>query len=173
MVKKETRGRARVHMQGRERTFASRQYFQADQLPVGGCRSQSVYRMNRDIMLACIFEENHVLMLSILEQSRTRLLELCGSNSVGEATITALLSMASQNSVNCLVVFVACLNMDVHMKKLVVQGYPTYKLCGLPPNKAALFFTYLETKVMLPWLMDERVSSKQLISTVKNYYLVA
>jgi hypothetical protein len=129
--------------------------------------------MNRDIMVACMFEENHMLMISILEQCRKRLIELSGGTVRAEEIISDLFKLANEHALNCQVVFVACLNIDVQLKSLLIEGFSKYKLCPLPARKATLFFTYLEQNIILPWLMDERVSNEQLIRNVKNYYLLS
>jgi hypothetical protein len=129
--------------------------------------------MNRDIMVACMFEENHMLMLTILEQCRNRLVDLGGGTVHAKETISEMFKLAEENALNCQVVFVSCLNIDVQLKSLLIEGFAKYKLCNLQEPKAVLFYQYLENEVILPWLMDERVSSAQLIRNVKTYYLLS
>ena len=124
-------------------------------------------------MIACMFEENHTLMLSILEQCQNRLVDLSGGTVQAKETISQMMKLAQENALNCQVVFVACLNIDVQLKSLLMEGFPKYKLCNLQAPKAVLFYQYLENDIILPWLMDERVSSSQLIRNVKNYYLLS
>jgi hypothetical protein len=120
-----------------------------------------------------MFEQNHLLMVSILEQCRKRLIELCGGTERATEIISDLFTIAKENALNCQVVFVACLNIDVLLKSLLIEGFSKYKLSPLPAPKATLFFIYLENNIILPWLMDERVSNEQLIRSVKSYYLLS
>jgi hypothetical protein len=120
-----------------------------------------------------MFEENHVLMMSVLNQSRGRLEMLGGSTPQMKETISQLLQLASSNILHCQVVFVACLNMDMQLKKMLMDGLVKYKLSKIPEAKAALFFLYLETDIILPWIMDERMSHATLIRNVKDYYLLS
>jgi hypothetical protein len=129
--------------------------------------------MNRDIFIACILEHNHTLMLSLLEQSRKRMIELGGGGSEATATITKLLDLAKENCLHCQVVFLSFLNMDVELKKTLQQGVPRYKLSGLSDAKAVLFYRYLEDQVMLPWLIDETMAHTQMLKTAREMYLVA
>jgi hypothetical protein len=88
-------------------------------------------------------------------------------------TIQDMLQLATDNCVTCQVVFVVCLNIDVQLKQLLIQGLSDYKLCGMSDGKAVLFYKYLESEIILPWLMDERVCNTKLLRQVKEYYLLS
>lgn len=129
--------------------------------------------MNRDIFTACMFEQNHTLMLSLLNQSRRRMADLCGGGEQATAVITQLFEIAAQSCHHCQVVFLAVLNMDTELKRLLLEGIARYKLTGVSEGKAALFYEYLETQIMLPWLINEHVTHTELISKAKELYILA
>jgi hypothetical protein len=128
--------------------------------------------MHRDIPIACLFEENTNLMLSMIKNAAPRMVSICGSGPA-QATMEELLARAQESTEHCQVVFLAILNMDIEMKKELITGIADYRLTGITPQKAALFYTYLERDVLLPWITDESVSNQDLIAVAKQYYLVA
>ena len=140
--------------------------------PISCQQTHTRVRMHRDIAIACLFEENANLMMSMINNAAPRMASICGSGPA-KATMEELVARAQESTEHCQVVFLAMLNMDIEMKKELITGIAEYRLAGITPQKAALFYTYLEKEVLLPWITDESVSNQDLIALAKQNYLVA
>lgn len=71
----------------------------------------------------------------------------------------------------CKAVFFLLLQIDSDMKELVCTG--KFGMAPMPESKAVGFFTALHDEAIQPFLKNSTISMEDLITSIKNLYLVA
>ncbi len=71
------------------------------------------------------------------------------------------------------VMFFLLMDRDVHLKAKLLEGWKELCIPGVDRKKAEVFFLNLGKEILIPWLMDERRSANELISSITDLYLVS
>jgi hypothetical protein len=71
------------------------------------------------------------------------------------------------------VMFFLLMDRDSSLKEKIIQGWPDYCVPGIEPNKASVFFKNLRDEVINPWLIDERKTEDEFVSSCIDLYLVS
>ena len=128
--------------------------------------------LQRDVLLACLFESDQELMRACVLQAAPRVCKQ-GVPSKTPECMQALINKSAESMELLSAVFLVLLLKDMPLKETVLNGIPSQRLKGMHAAKAERFFGYLETDVVMPWLIDERSSCAQMLEKAREMYLVS
>jgi hypothetical protein len=115
-----------------------------------------------DMVFCVLFVGNEDLIRHVVCTSARRL----GADWTQESIVGASL-------VRLRVMFFMLMDRDSSLKEKILEGWSDYCIPGIEPNKASVFFNNLRDDVINPWLIDERKTEDEFVSTCIDLYLVS
>jgi hypothetical protein len=118
--------------------------------------------VKRDMVFCVLFVGDEHLIRHLVTESAQRLDAGDWMEGIRKASLIRLRAM-----------FFLLVDRDSALKQKLLEGWPDICLLGMEPGKANCFFSELKTQVIDPWLMDERRSEDEFVSSVVDLYLVS
>ncbi|KAJ1467052.1 hypothetical protein T484DRAFT_1756161 [Baffinella frigidus] len=128
-------------------------------------------QQQRDVMMVCLFDQNEVLMRSLILEAAPRVAAM-GTSSTREC-VQKLLNRCNLSVEDCMVVFLTMLSRDTVLKEKTISGIKGQLLHGMSKEKARRFFLYLDRDVLMPWIRDEAWPNAAMLDKCREVYLVA
>jgi hypothetical protein len=118
--------------------------------------------LKRDMVFCVLFVGDENLIRHLVTESAQRLEAFDWMEGIRCASLVRLRAM-----------FFLLVDRDSSLKQRLLEEWPQICLQGMEPGKANYFFKELRGQAIDPWMMDERRSEDDLVSSVVDLYLVS
>ena len=114
-------------------------------------------------MIFCVlFVGNENLIRSLVKTSASDLNSDWDFRDIDLASLTKLRVM-----------FFLLMDRDMKLKAKLLEGWKELCVPGINRDKGERFFLSIEKEIITPWLMDERLTADNFISSITELYLIS
>ncbi len=116
----------------------------------------------RDMIFCVLFIGNENLIRNIVKISASDLNSDWDFRDIDLASLTKLRVM-----------FFLLMDRDMKLKAKLLEGWKELCVPGINKEKGERFFLSIEKEIITPWLMDERLTADNFISSITDLYLIS
>lgn len=121
-----------------------------------------IMNQTKDMVFCVLFIGNEGLIRDIVKQSATELNAEWSREEIDFASLTKLRVM-----------FFLLMDRDIQLKAKLLDGWKDLCVPGMDREKGERFFLAIGKEIIFQWLMNERLTADDMISSITDLYLIS